>query len=181
MNRLPRTLPICFLATGLLFSGAAAGQNIASTYRDAADRLIDAAMGDSAAYERLTDLVDLFGSRFSGSSNLEDALDWILAEMEADGLEGVRSQPVMVPHWVRGNESITLLEPRSRNLPMLGLGGSIGTPPQGITAEVLVVSDWDELEARADEARGRIVLYDPDWVNYGVNGCSQGAGGCVGQ
>jgi carboxypeptidase Q len=170
MSRLPRTLPICFLATGLLFSGAAAGQNVASTYRDAADRLIDAAMGDSAAYERLTDLVDLFGSRFSGSSNLEDALDWILAEMERDGLEGVRGQPVMVPHWVRGNESVTLLEPRPRNLPMLGLGGSIGTPPQGITAEVLVVSGWDELEARADEARGRIVLFDPDWVNYGVNG-----------
>ena len=76
----------------------------------------------------------------------------------------------MIPHWVRGSESMTLLEPRSRNLPMLGLGGSIGTPPQGITAEVLVVSDWEELEARADEARGRIVLYDPDWVNYGVNG-----------
>ena len=55
------------------------------------------------------------------------------------------------------------------NLPMLGLGGSVGTPPQGISAAVLVVSSFDELEARAEEARGKIVLFDPDWVNYGFN------------
>jgi carboxypeptidase Q len=90
--------------------------------------------------------------------------------MERDGLEGVRGEPVMVPHWVRGNESVELLTPRYRKLPMTGLGGSVGTPPQGITAEVLVVESWEELDAQADEARGRIVLFDPDWVNYGVTG-----------
>ncbi|MCH7490961.1 MAG: M20/M25/M40 family metallo-hydrolase [Gemmatimonadetes bacterium] len=148
----------------------ARGQTIAIQYREAADRLIDAALADSAAYERLSLLVDTFGPRLSGSSNLESALDWILAEMERDGLENVRGEPVMVPRWVRGNESVELLTPRRRMLPMTGLGGSIGTPPQGITAEVLVVDSWEELEARADEARGKIVLFDPDWVNYGVTG-----------
>ncbi len=148
----------------------ARGQTIANQYREAADRLIDAALADSAAYERLSLLVDTFGPRLSGSSNLESALDWILAEMERDGLENVRGEPVMVPRWVRGNESVELLTPRRRMLPMTGLGGSIGTPPQGITAEVLVVDSWEELEARADEARGKIVLFDPDWVNYGVTG-----------
>ncbi len=148
----------------------ARGQTIANQYREAANRLIDAALADSAAYERLALLVDTFGPRLSGSSNLESALDWILAEMESDGLENVRGEPVMVPHWVRGNESVELLTPRRRMLPMTGLGGSIGTPPQGITAEVLVVDSWEELEARADEARGKIVLFDPDWVNYGVTG-----------
>ncbi len=145
-------------------------QEISNQYREAADRLIDAALADSAAYERLSILVDTFGPRLSGSSNLESALDWILAEMKRDGLENVRGEPVMVPHWVRGNESVELLTPRRRMLPMTGLGGSIGTPPQGITAEVLVVDSWEELEARADEARGKIVLFDPDWVNYGVTG-----------
>ena len=145
-------------------------QDIASAYRSDADRLIDAALGDSAAYERLTELVDRFGPRLSGSSNLEAAIDWILREMREDGLENVRGEPVMVPRWVRGNESVELLSPRRRMLPMTGLGGSIGTPPQGITAEVLVVSSFDELAARADEARGKIVLFDPDWVNYGVTG-----------
>ena len=145
-------------------------QAIANEYREAADRIITAAMADSAAYKRLTVLVDRFGPRLSGSINLESALDWILEEMNRDGLENVRGEPVMVPHWVRGDESVELLTPRSRILPMTGLGGSIGTPPQGITAEVLVVDSWEELEARAEEARGKIVLFDPDWVNYGVTG-----------
>ena len=161
-------------ACAILLSGImpmpSAAQDIARTYSRAADRLIDAALADSAAYKRLSLLVDKFGHRFTGSSNLEKAIDWILAEMKKDGLDNVRGEPVMVPHWVRGNESAELLSPRYRELPMLGLGGSIGTPPEGITAPVLVVSSWEELEARAEEARGKIVLFDPDWVNYGVNG-----------
>ena len=147
-----------------------AAQDLARTYSRASDRLIDAALADSAAYKRLSVLVDNFGHRFTGSPNLEKAIDWILAEMKKDGLDNVRSEPVMVPHWVRGSESAELLSPRYRELPMLGFGGSIGTPPEGITAPVLVVSSWEELEARAGEARGKIVLFDPDWVNYGVNG-----------
>jgi carboxypeptidase Q len=156
--------------TASLTPAQARTQAIADQYRETANRLIDAALADSAAYGRLSLLVDTFGPRLSGSSNLESALDWILAEMESDGLENVRGEPVMIPHWVRGNESVELLTPRRRMLPMTGLGGSIGTPPQGITAEVLVVDSWEELEARADEARGKIVLFDPDWVNYGVTG-----------
>ena len=140
---------------------------IADQYREAANRIIAAALSDSSAYDRLTELVDRFGHRFSGSSNLERALDWILNEMERDGLENVRGEPVMVPHWVRGNESAALLEPRSKQLPMLGLGGSIGTPPEGITAEVLVVESFDELSERAAEADGKIVLFHAPWMGYG--------------
>ncbi len=162
-----------FLTTILLCSVTTTAdllaQDIARTYQKAADRLIDAALADSAAYERLSLLVDKFGHRFSGSANLEHALDWILEEMQKDGLENVRGEPVMVPRWVRGQESVELLLPRPLNLPMLGLGGSVGTPLQGISAPVLVVSSFDELEARAEEARGKIVLFDPDWVNYGFN------------
>lgn len=136
-------------------------------YREAADRLIAAALADSAAYGRLAELVDRFGHRLSGSQSLEQAIDWIIAEMRADGLENVRGEPVMVPRWVRGAESAQLVEPRAMELPMLGLGGSVATPAGGITAEVLVVSDYDELRARAEEARGRIVLYDAPFTSYG--------------
>jgi len=142
-------------------------QDIQTTYREAADRLIDAALSDSSAYHRLSALVDQFGPRFSGSSNLEDAIDWILEAMRLDGLENVRGEPVMVPRWVRGHESLELTRPRARTLPMLGLGGSIGTPPQGITAQVLVVRDWADLAQKADLARGRIVVYNPPWEGYG--------------
>lgn len=146
-----------------------AGQapGIAIRYRAAADRIIDAALADSVAYRRLTVLVDRFGPRFSGTENLERALDWILDEMRRDGLDNVRGEPVMVPRWVRGEESAELLEPRRRRLPMLGLGGSVGTPPDGLTAPVLVVTSFDELEGRAADAHGKIVLFDVPFTNYG--------------
>ena len=59
---------------------------------------------------------------------------------------------------------------------MLGLGGSIGTPKKGITAEVLVVASFEELTSRATEARGKIVLFDPEWKNYGETGRYRRAG-----
>jgi len=140
---------------------------IDAQYRIVTDRIIDAALADSSAYARLSELVDRFGNRLSGSANLERALDWIMTEMERDGLENVRGEPVMVPRWVRGAESAELIEPRRRALPMLGLGGSVGTPPGGIQAEVMVVGSWDELEARAAEARGKIVLFNVPFTGYG--------------
>ena len=152
-------------------------QGIADAHRDVADRLIDAATENHDAYARLTDLVDRFGHRVSGSVALEQAIDWIMVQMEADGLDKVTGDPVMVPHWVRGEESIEMILPRALDLPMLGLGGSIATPPGGIRAEVLVVSSFDELEQRADEARGKIVLFDVPFTDYGatVQYRSQGA------
>jgi carboxypeptidase Q len=141
--------------------------DIPTQYREVADRLIDAAMADDAAYRRLAVLVDRFGPRFSGTEALERAIDWILEEMEADGLENVRGEEVMVPRWVRGDESATLLEPRRQELPMLGLGGSIGTPADGITAEVLVVTSFDDLAAHAAQAVGKIVLFDVPFTSYG--------------
>jgi carboxypeptidase Q len=140
---------------------------LAGVYREAANKLIEAALADSFAYERLTEMVDRFGHRFSGSASLERALDWILEEMRADGLENVRGEPVMVPHWVRGRESLELVSPRPMSLPMLGLGGSVGTPPEGIRAEVIVVDSFDELEARKHEAKGKIVLFNAPFTSYG--------------
>ena len=145
----------------------AAAQSIADAYGPVADRIITAALADSGAYARLTELVDRFGPRFSGSDNLEQAIDWILARMRDDGLDSVRGEPVMVPVWVRGEESAELIEPRRRRLPMLGLGGSVATPPEGITAEVLVVGSFEDLERRAADARGRIVLFDVPFTGYG--------------
>jgi carboxypeptidase Q len=125
-----------------------------------ANRLIEAALADSSAYNRLATLTDRFGPRLSGSKSLEDAIDWILGQMKSDGLANVRGEPVMVPHWVRGEESASLVSPRATPLHMIGLGNSVGTPPQGITAPVLVVGSFDELTRRATEAKGKIVLFD---------------------
>src|SRR5574341_2436493 len=73
--------------------------SISQRYSDAADRLIQAALADSAAWNRIAELTERFGSRFSGTPNLEQAIDWVLAEMKKDGLQNVRGEPVMVPRW----------------------------------------------------------------------------------
>jgi len=135
--------------------------------REAAQRLMQAALESSVTWERLGDLVDTFGPRLSGTEALEAALDWILAGMEADGLENVRGEPALVPRWVRGPESAELISPRPKRMDILGLGPSVPTPPEGIRAEVLVVESFVDLEARADEARGKIVLFDVPFTNYG--------------
>jgi carboxypeptidase Q len=136
-------------------------------YDEIANRIIEAAMADTTAFESLSYMCDVFGPRLSGSDNLENALDWIVEEMKKDGLINVGREPVMVPHWVRGNESWTLIFPRTANMPMLGLGGSIATPKDGITAEVLVVKSLEELRERASEAKGKIVVYNYEWQGYG--------------
>lgn len=138
-----------------------------SALLDKTDVIRKTALSDTIAFHRLAELCDTFGHRFSGSQNLEDAIDWILAEMRADGFENARGEPVMVPHWVRGNEELRLLEPWEENLAILGLGGSIATPEEGITAKVMVVSDFEELAARKDEVPGKIVVYNAPFTTYG--------------
>jgi carboxypeptidase Q len=73
----------------------------------------------------------------------------------------------MVPRWVRGEESLELREPVREPLPMLGLGGSVGTDGKGIEAPVLVVSSFEELRRRQNEARGKIVVFNAPFVDYG--------------
>ncbi|MDX2128764.1 MAG: M28 family metallopeptidase [Chloroherpetonaceae bacterium] len=140
----------------------------AVSYRSLSEKIISHATKDSSAFLRLAELCDRFGHRFSGSQSLEKALDWILTEMKKDGFDLVASDPLKVPRWVRGKESCELLSPRPRTLPMYGLGGSIATPKNGITAEVLVVGSFEELERRKLEAKGKIVLFNIPFTNYGA-------------
>jgi carboxypeptidase Q len=72
-----------------------------------------------------------------------------------------------VPKWVRGNESLEITNPPLHNVPMLGLGGSVATPPAGIEADVIVVATGDELTKRAADAKGKIVLFNVPYTNYG--------------
>ncbi len=136
-------------------------------YRATAERIIKAALDDSSSYDRLAYFTDMFGPRLSGSTNLENALEWAYQEMQKDGMDNVRKEPVMVPHWVRGNEYCKMNLPWERNMPMLGFGGSAGTPPEGITAQVITVKSKEELFERSDEIKGKIVCYNAPWQGYG--------------
>jgi carboxypeptidase Q len=145
-------------------------------YRDPASRLVGAAVSDTAAWQRLAELTDTFGHRLSGSKALEDAIVWAVAEMTRDGLQNVRAEKVMVPHWVRGRESADLVAPVRHPLVMLGLGNSVGTPPDGIEAEAVVVRSFDELDARGAGLKGKIVVYNVPFTGYGLTVQYRGAG-----
>ncbi len=150
----------------------------AEDYGDEAARIIGAALTDDTAYRRLAYLGDRIGHRLSGSAQLERAIEWAVAEMKKDRLDNVRTEKVMVPHWVRGAESLELLEPASttRDLAMLGLGGSVGTAPEGLTAEAVVVRTFDELDALGEKVRGKIVVYNAPFTEYGATVQYRGAG-----
>ncbi|MGE3491302.1 MAG: M20/M25/M40 family metallo-hydrolase [Vicinamibacterales bacterium] len=136
-------------------------------YRENADKLIKAATADQFGWDRVAELTDTYGQRLSGSDNLNRAIAWAVETMKKDGLENVHTERVMVPKWVRGAESVEITNPPHHVIPMLGLGGSIATPAGGIEAEVLVVGSNDELTRRAAEAKGKIVLFNVPYTNYG--------------
>nr|MBA3270512.1 peptidase M28 family protein [Acidobacteriota bacterium] len=136
-------------------------------HRVNADRLIREAQTDRFAWDRLAELTDTFGNRLSGSENLVRAITWAAEQMRRDGLDSVHTERVMVPRWVRGAESLTIVEPPEHTIPMLGLGGSVATPADGLEADVLVVRSFDELTQRAAEAKGKIVLFNAAYVSYG--------------
>jgi carboxypeptidase Q len=163
--RLPALLSCA--ALGVLTSiQAADSPSLEGTYRTAANQIIELGLADTSAFERLAEMCDTFGPRFSGTQNLEDAIDWCLAEMKQDGLENVRGEPVTVPRWSRGKESARVISPRPYELHLLGLGGSVGTPPDGIRARALVVSTFEELREKADEAQGRIIVFNAPFTEY---------------
>ena len=161
----------------LLACGAMSAADLTDQYKSVADKLIDAALADSDGYAKLAYLCDRIGARLSGMPSLDRAIQWSAATMKSDGLSNVRVIPVKVPKWVRGAESAQLLAPENKPLHMLGLGMSVGTPKGGITADVVVVEDFDQLKKLGPEGvRGKIVLYNEKWVNYGATGQYRRAG-----
>jgi carboxypeptidase Q len=152
----------------LALAGAPRGQTRwLETYREPARRIIDESRSSTFAWDRLAELGDTFGNRLSGSENLDGAIKWAADQMRRDGLENVRLDPVKVPHWVRGAESLEIIAPGRHPLAMLGLGNSIGTLPDGIQADLLAVRSFQELDASGDRVRGRIVLFNVPFTTYG--------------
>ena len=129
--------------------------------REAAARIIGAALVESRAWDRLAWLTDRIGHRLSGSAALDRAIAWATAEFERDGLDRVWTDPVRVPHWERGTERARVVSPAAHDLAILALGGSVPTPTGGLRAEVVEVAGFDELSALGEEGvRGKIVLFN---------------------
>ncbi|KZC08566.1 Carboxypeptidase Q [Dufourea novaeangliae] len=118
-------------------------------------------------WNELANFVDKFGPRFTGTETLEQSINYVLNKSHEFGLENIHGESVVVPHWVRGEESATLLKPRRKKIALLGLGYSVGTLPEGISAEAIVVNSFKELDKRKDEVPGKIVVYNQKYISYG--------------
>jgi carboxypeptidase Q len=140
-------------------TSAAAEADVAA-YRGAAIRIAAANVTGDGAYRRVAALADQFGPRMTGSPALEHAIIWAHDTFVADGQANVALDPVRVPIWQRGKESADIVTPAPRRLAVLGLGGTVATPPGGLTAEVAAVSSFDELAKLGTSVRGKIVLFN---------------------
>lgn len=128
--------------------------------------LQQAALASDYAYRQVAHLANNIGPRLSGSAQAQKAVDYVAGEMKALGLE-VQLEKVMVPHWVRGEETGALLQfpgqaaNTTQKVVLTALGGSVATPAEGLTAEVVVVRDFDELRSLGKEkVFGKIVLFN---------------------
>ena len=129
-------------------------------------RLQQAALGSDYAYKQVAHLANNIGPRLSGSVQAQKAVGYVAGELKAIGCE-VQLEKVMVPHWVRGEETATLVqfpgqaENTTQKIVLCALGASVATPAGGITAEVINVKDFDELKALPREkVAGKIVLFN---------------------
>jgi hypothetical protein len=125
-----------------------------------------ASLKSDYAYRQVAHLCNNIGPRLTGSAQAQKAVDYVAAELKALGLE-VQLEKLMVPHWVRGEETAALVEfpgmaeNTTQKIVLCALGSSVATPADGLTAEVVVVRDFDELEALGkDKVAGRIVLFN---------------------
>ena len=126
-------------------------------------RIYDEALTSRAAYQNLTELVNRYPGRLSGSQHLTGAIDWAAATLRKLPLDRVATQPVMVPHWERGEpEAVSLAGPNGPvQLAAAALGGTIATPEGGISAEVVTVHTEAELnQLGVAGLRGKIVFID---------------------
>lgn len=133
-------------------------------------RLADTILTDGKTYGNLKGLTKTVGARLSGSAGYYKAEKWGQAALQDAVADKVWLQECMVPHWVRGGKdsasysavhdahSAGLLY--RGGLDILALGNSVGTGPKGITAPVMLVNSFDELERRKDEVKGKIVFYN---------------------
>jgi hypothetical protein len=143
-------------------------------------RLQQAALSSDYAYRQVAHLANNIGPRLSGSGQAAKAVEYVASELKAIGCE-VQLEKVMVPHWIRGEETATLIQfpgqapNTTQKIVLCALGDSVATPAQGIEADVIVVSNFDELKSLPrDRVAGKIVLFN---YSFDKQMAAEGRGG----
>src|SRR5947199_412066 len=129
-------------------------------------RLQQAALTSDYAYRQVAHLSNNIGSRLTGSAQAAKAVEYVASELKAIGCD-VQLERVMVPRWIRGEETAALVqwpgqaENTTQKIVLCALGGSVATPAEGITADVVAAKTFDELKAMPrDKVAGKIVLFN---------------------
>ncbi len=130
-------------------------------------RISDEILSSGKAYENLRTLCKTVGARLSGSPQMYKAEEWGLASLRDAGAGKVYLQDCLVPHWVRGGKDMAWVmymdakgKPVKEYLDVLALGNSLGTGKNGVKAKVILINNFDELEKRKEEIKGKIVFYN---------------------
>jgi carboxypeptidase Q len=147
-------------------------------------KISDEILTNGKAYENLRHLTKQIGARLSGSTQMTQAENWGILLMSESGADRSWLQECKVPRWVRGGKDHAKVKENNRTLDVLALGNSMGSGGKGVTAPVILVNSFDELEKRKNEVKGKIVFYNykfnPTYVNtfraYGEASTYRGSG-----
>jgi carboxypeptidase Q len=154
---------MAIVASLVMYCSFLQGQTMVGKDEAVLKRLYQEELLRGKAYMNLRSLCKEIGSRLSGSKEAEEAVAWAKALMESMKIDTVYLQEVMVPHWVRGDKAYAKFNfsGYEKEVPVSALGGSVGTKPEGITAEVVEIHNLDELEqlGRA-KLENKIVFYN---------------------
>lgn len=126
-------------------------------------KIADEIFTNSTAYYNLHHLTKKIGGRLAGSPQMYLAEEWAYQLLQKTGSDNTYRQPCMVPWWVRGgtDEAVALLPGNKKKiLDIVALGNSVSTGGKWLTAPVIVVNSFEELDARKDEIKGKIVFYN---------------------
>lgn len=145
-------------------------------------QLFNAALSKGQSYQWLDHLSNNIGGRLSGSPQAQQAVEWGEKLMKDLGFDKVWLQPVMVPHWVRGEkeEAYFTVGKTKYKVAVCALGGSVATPKKGVSGEVIEVKSLEEAEAMGEKLRGKIVFFNRPFDDTLIE-TFKAYGGCVDQ
>jgi len=167
-----------FLFSNILF--AQLSEKKLDNYKNQADRIIRSALVEQKAYGWLKEVCEI-GPRLSGSEKSLKAIRYAEDKMKQLDFDKVWLQPVMVPHWERGEvEEAFVVDgiDKGKQLHIASLGSSVATNEESVTAGVIEVKDFDELKLRSSEVKGKIVLFNRP-IDAGLVNTFSGYGGAV--
>ncbi len=141
-----------------------AQSSVTAPYDSIAREIVRTGLGQDEAIGMLRDLCINVGPRLTGSPGAAKGVAWAVAKMKELGFQNVHTEPVMVPHWLRGpvEEASYMTDASSKPIALhiAALGGSVATPKKGLTAEIIEITSWDQLKAIGDRAKGKIVFFN---------------------